>query len=109
VLIALFAVALILFKNTGNINFDQFQIDRISDVFKELGIYIGQQEARDFYCAYSKIYEDSWMLFHDVIPCLEELKKAYKMGMITNGNQFQQTRKLEKLGIYKYFDLIRAC
>ena len=52
-------------------------------------------------------YEASWCLFDDVIPALDSLSDR-PLGIITNGNEGQQTKKLRKLGILDRFAAVIA-
>ena len=44
------------------------------------------------------------VLFEDVIPTLLELRKKYKLGIITNGRTFGQGAKIVNTGLDKYVD-----
>ena len=61
-----------------------------------------EQEVSDIFARYLALYEDSWSLYPDVLPCLEALS-AYPLGMITNGDGKQQRQKLQRTGIAEYF------
>lgn len=61
-----------------------------------------EQEVSGIFDSYLPLYEQSWSLYPDVLPCLEALT-AYPLGMITNGDGAQQRQKLDQLGIAKRF------
>jgi len=61
-----------------------------------------EQEVSAIFDSYLTLYENSWTLYPDVIPCLEALA-AYPLGMITNGDSDQQRQKLDQTGIAGYF------
>lgn len=64
------------------------------------------QKAKDFL----HLYKQNWIPFHDVIPCLEQLKsRNYNLGIISNGNYDRQIDKLDRLGVKNYFDVITIC
>ena len=64
---------------------------------------IADQKARDFL----NLYKQNWIPFHDVIPCLEQLKsKNYNLGIISNGDYDRQIDKLDRLGVKQYFDIL---
>lgn len=46
------------------------------------------------------------VLFPDTLPCLKELKKHYKLGIITNGLSCLQMEKIEGCNLKQYFDNI---
>ncbi|MCP4178482.1 MAG: HAD family hydrolase [bacterium] len=62
-------------------------------------------EADSYFAEYLSVYEATWELFDDVIPCLEKLSD-FKMGIITDGGIKQQTSKLKQTNIEKYFDIV---
>ena len=64
-----------------------------------------EQEISDIFARYLALYEESWSLYPDVIPCLEALS-AYSMGIITNGDGNQQRQKLQQTGIAGYFSSV---
>lgn len=45
------------------------------------------------------------VLFPDAMDTLQELKKTYKIGVITNGNSYGQNKKLQVTGVDKVADL----
>ena len=51
---------------------------------------------------YLPLYEESWFLYPDTVPCLEALS-AYPLGMVTNGDGRQQRQKLRFTEIEQYF------
>ena len=61
-----------------------------------------EQEVSDIFARYLALYEDSWSLYPDVLPCLEALS-AYPLGLITNGDGNQQRQKLQRTGIAENF------
>jgi putative hydrolase of the HAD superfamily len=61
-----------------------------------------EQEVIEVFDRYQALYETSWKLYPDSLPCLEALA-AYPLGVITNGDSDQQRRKLERTGIAGYF------
>ncbi|MYB76269.1 MAG: HAD family hydrolase [Chloroflexi bacterium] len=64
-----------------------------------------KQEVDDIFARYLTLYEESWSLYPDTLPCLEALS-AYPLGMITNGDGAQQRQKLEQMGIAERFDSV---
>lgn len=43
-------------------------------------------------------------LFDDVIETLKELKKKYKLAIVTNGDFVSQKRKLDNINLYEYLE-----
>ncbi|WP_298841253.1 HAD family hydrolase [Clostridium sp.] len=92
----------------GELTFAQHRIERIKELFNYSNIKLSDEEAMTTFKRYLINYENSWMPFDDVIPCLRQLSK-YKLGIISNGDLVQQLLKLEKMGIKQYFtDVITA-
>lgn len=61
----------------------------------------------EIYSIYLKFFEDNWCLFDDVYDILEKLhEKGYILGVISNGDLEQQTDKLSRTGILKFFDIV---
>ena len=64
-----------------------------------------EQEVSGIFARYLALYEDSWSLYPDAMPCLEALT-AYPLGLITNGDSSQQRRKLHSTGIADIFSSV---
>ncbi len=64
-----------------------------------------EQEVSAIFDSYLTLYENSWSLYPDVVPCLEALA-AYPFGLITNGDGDQQRQKLDRTGIAGLFDSV---
>lgn len=92
----------------GELTFTQHRIERIKKLFNYSNIKLSDEDAMIAFKRYLINYENSWMPFDDVIPCLQQLSK-YKLGIISNGDLVQQLLKLEGMGIKQYFtDVITA-
>lgn len=89
----------------GEITFKEQRIDRIKELFIFSGMKLSDDIAENIFNNYLKIYEHNWKPFSDVIPSLQQLD-GYKLGIISNGDLEQQSLKLEKIGIKKYFSTI---
>lgn len=71
------------------------------------GHHISNEMADQKIYDFLKLYKQNWILFNDVIPCLEQLKsKQLNLGIICNGDYERQMDKLNILGIKQYFDVI---
>lgn len=66
------------------------------------GTPLTEQEVSGIFASYLALYEESWSLYPDVIPCLDALA-AYPLGLITNGDGAQQRQKLDQMGIAERF------
>lgn len=64
-----------------------------------------EEEVSGIFARYLTLYEESWSLYPDTLPCLDALS-AYPLGIITNGDGAQQRQKLEQTGITERFDSV---
>lgn len=81
-----------------------------ADKFKELAKSFGQDneylinKGKEIY--YNKTEFNKLDLYPGSIKTLKELKKRYKLILVTSGGELQQNRKIDALNIRKYFDYI---
>lgn len=86
----------------GEISFEEQRRARIRDVVaKELA----DAEADDVFATYLIEYERHWRLFADVLPCLDAIRE-HQLGVVSNGNSYQQRQKLRHLGILDRFTCV---
>lgn len=90
---------------SGEITFKEQRVERIKELFMLPGIELSDEVAESIFSNYLAIYQDNWTPFRDVIPCLQQISR-HKLGIISNGDFMQQSLKLEKMGIKKYFQII---
>jgi len=86
----------------GQLSFQEQRRQRLRDIFRQP---FHDKKADALFEQYLGLYEDSWELFADAIPCLDRLAPL-GLGIISNGNSSQQRQKLAELGIIDYFDII---
>lgn len=89
----------------GEITFKQQRIERVKEVFAFSSMKLLDDTAESIFNKYLKIYENNWKPFKDVLSCLQQLDE-YKLGIISNGDLEQQSLKLQKIGIKRYFSII---
>lgn len=77
----------------------------MKDVFHTLGESISDRKANEVFQRYLAFFEDNWRPFDDVLPCLDSLKGS-RLGIISNGDEDQQRRKLDKMGIADDFEIV---
>lgn len=93
----------------GELTFEEQRIERIKELFSYSNMKLTDKDAMIKFKKYLSNYEDNWKPYEDVISCLEYLSRQYGLGIISNGDLNQQSLKLEKMNIKKYFsDIITA-
>lgn len=86
----------------GEISFEEQRRTRIRDVVPTA---VADSEADDVFAIYLAQYERHWRLFADVLPCLEAVRE-HQLGVVSNGNSYQQRQKLQRLGIHDRFTCV---
>ena len=84
------------------ISFQQQRRNRIKEIFRK---NFSDEEADKIFTVYLSLYEESWQLFQDLIPCLNALAHL-KLGIISNGDRSQQRQKLRELCIDNKFETV---
>lgn len=84
----------------GRIDFQEQRRRRLRTIFRNDALTAHGADA--LFGVYLKFYESAWKPFPDVVPFLEA-HAACGLGVISNGAHAQQLRKLERLGIRRYF------
>ena len=87
----------------GEITFQEQRRWRIRDVFEDPGI--SDAKADDLFGIYLAEYERNYRLFPEVLEALERFG-GYPLGVVSNGNAFQQLDKLKRMGIHGRFSTI---
>ena len=94
------------FYTRKEISYEEQRNRRIIDLFKEYDMPL-DKTPKEIYSIYLKSFEDNWCLFDDVYNVLEKLyDSGYKLGVISNGDLEQQTDKLSRTGILKFFEVV---
>lgn len=89
----------------GEITFIEHRRRRMRELFQDYEPYLADDEADRRFAIYLQHYEENWTLFDDVLPCLNALSNC-RLGIISNGNTEQQTKKLCQTGIAERFDIV---
>ena len=63
---------------------------------------LSDEQADHRYDGYRRHFEKHWILYPDVLECLERLGD-YKKAVVSNGEKEQQLLKMSKLGLKKHF------
>ncbi|MGO8754181.1 MAG: HAD-IA family hydrolase [Gallionellaceae bacterium] len=68
---------------------------------------LGESDRSRLIGTYRSVQPDGCRLYHDVLPCLTQLRRlGYGLGLITDNPPASQREKLEKSGLAGYFDAI---
>lgn len=87
----------------GEIGFEQQRRLRLENV---LGGALTTAEANTIFGVYLEAYEANWELYEDVVPCLDRIGQKNRLGIISNGNDAQQRKKLSTLAVDKHFEIV---
>jgi len=94
------------FYTRKEISYEEQRNRRIIDLFSFYNMKL-DKTPKEIYDIYLKSFEDNWCLFDDVYDVIVELyNTGYKLGVISNGDLKQQTEKLKRTGIYKFFEIV---
>lgn len=85
-------------------SFQEQGAQRIRELFEQGGKDLSLEASENIFVEYKEELERNWILFDDVIPCLEKLNTVNK-GIASNGQAEQQNRKLRRTGIDVYFSV----
>lgn len=86
----------------GEVSFQEQRRRRVREV---TGRTLSDTDADGLFYRYLGVYEAHWKLFDDVNDCLAALS-VYRLGVISNGNQEQQLKKLRHTGIESCFRFV---
>jgi putative hydrolase of the HAD superfamily len=86
----------------GELSFQEQRRHRLRDVLRPP---LSDADADSYFGAYLALYEASWRLHDDVLPCLERLASC-GLGVISDGSGEQQRQKLARTGILNKFSVI---
>jgi len=84
----------------GEITFAEQRRRRTRDFMGELGRPADEAELDDIFAGYLTAYRNNWFAFDDAAPALKRAASAgLKVGVLTNGEQGQQTSKVAAIGL----------
>jgi putative hydrolase of the HAD superfamily len=90
---------------SGELSMQEQRRARIRHIFDADDSPISDADADDAHRSYIEGYERGWCCYPDVIPVLRQLSHL-KFGVITNGNDEQQRKKLERTGLARFFTTV---
>lgn len=85
----------------GKLNFNNQKIARVQDTWKSFSKIINKKDSKKIINKYVSNYELNLTSFPHVLSTLQYLyKKKYRLGIISNGSNSQQIKKLKKIKAY---------
>lgn len=88
------------------LTFTQQRRERVREF---LGITVTDRQADLLFAGYLERYEAGWAVFEDAVPALRRARAAgLPVAVLTNGEESQQRRKLDRLGLTDEIDLLVA-
>lgn len=89
---------------SGELSFQGQRRERIKELFAH-HVFLSDAEADDLFKSYLISYERHWALFADAESCLDQLAGT-RLGIISNGESYQQRRKLTVTGLIDRFSTV---
>jgi len=86
----------------GEISMDEQRRARMRDLF---GSVTTAERCDEAFAVYLDAYENAWAPYDDVHNTLDQLSNR-RLGVITNGNNEQQRKKLERTGLAPRFSVV---
>ena len=84
----------------GEISFQEQRRRRIRDFLPAVGRTVQAAQLDAVFAEYLTCYEAAWAAFDDAAPALQRIAAAgHRIGVLTNGDQAQQTAKLAAIGL----------
>ncbi len=90
---------------SGEMSMQEQRRARIRQVFDAIDSPISDDDADAAHRVYIDGYEQGWRCYPDVVPTLGKLSH-FSFGVITNGNNEQQRKKLERTGLARFFKTV---
>lgn len=83
-----------------------FRVRLVQLLFAEQGIAIDEPTAREIQQRFDSLRFAAFDFFPEIKPMLARLRKDFSVGVITNGPQFSQRPKIDKVGLATQVDFI---
>jgi putative hydrolase of the HAD superfamily len=91
----------------GELSYDRMHQERTKAFFADLGALLDDDLVAEMERLRSTRLRAAWRLYDDTLPCLDWLRAAgVRLAAVTNASGDHQRRKLEKLGIARFFDTV---
>ncbi|MEJ3403580.1 HAD family hydrolase [Rathayibacter sp. YIM 133350] len=95
----------------GEVDYEAQRRDRARDFAAQHGIELGDADAAAWFRAYVEHYRAAWALHDDALRCLtrlRELRPDLRIGLITNGDEEFQQRKVRAVDLTTRLDAVLA-
>ena len=90
---------------SGEMSMQEQRRARIRKIFDADDSPISDYDADVAHSVFLDGYEGGWRCFPDVVPALRRLSD-FRFGIITNGNDEQQRKKLQRTGLARFFTTV---
>jgi putative hydrolase of the HAD superfamily len=91
----------------GQLDYQGQRRARARDFALGYGVVLDDEAAAAWFAGYHDHYVDSWVLHDDALSALDALRASdprVRIGLITNGDEAFQRRKIERIGLAPYFE-----
>ena len=95
----------------GELDYEGQRQARAADFAASHGVSLSAEQASRWFMDYSEHYRSAWLLHDDALGCLAALRTArsgVRIGVITNGDEDFQRRKLDGVGLNEHVDVVVA-
>lgn len=89
----------------GQLSMREQRRARMRELFASTDI-VSEVDLDEAFAVYLGSYERAWQPFGDVVSILSRLMRYQQLGIITNGDEAQQRKKLEHTGLIQFFTVV---
>ncbi|MGO1183887.1 MAG: HAD family hydrolase [Micrococcaceae bacterium] len=93
----------------GQFSFKEQRRERLRQVLPALGLDAPHEpsDLDDLFDVYLRAYREAWRPFADSVSLVRDLRfRGYRVGILTNGTEEQQTDKLNMIGLDEHIDVV---
>jgi putative hydrolase of the HAD superfamily len=89
----------------GDVSMQEQRRARVRDLFAPSKPNLSPAAADRVFATYEGHYRDAWSAYPDALPAVAALS-GFVLAVLSNGDQAQQTQKLQRCGLADYFSRI---
>jgi putative hydrolase of the HAD superfamily len=89
----------------GEITFQYHSRGKLREALTPWNVLLSDAQADSLLHSYWQTYVDGCRLYEDVLPCFAQLS-TWRIGIVTNGEEAQQRRKIAQCGLLEHIDLL---